>query len=311
MAARSLYSLLCARPAQIRWRSATAALRVTSPCAAELSGAELRNICRRADNSYYRFRGLPCAPPCALRPTSPAHLRTALRTCAQSPLRTCAPPCALAPNLPAHLRPISPAHLRTALRTCAQPPCAPALRSFPHWCSASRKRSLHAPPCVVALNPLRTCTQLPCAPAPNLPAHLRYATSRIAAPHHLPTCRQLHPRAPCAHSRAPALNICALRTQPPPRCASRPQHRPPRLLRHRPASHQPPPPNRPPTTTCRRSLSHSHPVARQPPARLASRRHACVRLFITIFPTTSTIAETSRPPAPRRPPPRPITSSTT
>ncbi|KAJ7258497.1 hypothetical protein C8J57DRAFT_1515813 [Mycena rebaudengoi] len=65
------------------------------------------------------------------------------------------PPCAL--------RPTSPAHLRTAPRTCAQPPCAPALRSFPYWRSASRKRSLHAPPCVVALNPLRPTSLRTCA----------------------------------------------------------------------------------------------------------------------------------------------------
>ncbi|KAJ7252991.1 hypothetical protein C8J57DRAFT_1661178 [Mycena rebaudengoi] len=119
--------------------------------------------------------------------------RTALR---KPPLRTCAPPCAPAPNIPAHLR------------------CAASRTGAPH--PASRKRSLHAPPCVVALNPLHTCAQLPCAPAlnPCAPAQLPGPELRII-------CRpadnstHAHPSCACAHSRAPALNTCALRTQPP------------------------------------------------------------------------------------------------
>ncbi|KAJ7289843.1 hypothetical protein C8J57DRAFT_1629081 [Mycena rebaudengoi] len=233
-------------PAQIRWRSATAALRVTSPCAAELSGAELRNICRRADNSYYRFRGPPCAPPCALRPTSPAHLRTA---------------CPPAPNLPC-----APAHLRTALRTCAQPPCAPALRSFPHWRSASRKRSLHAPnfPAHLRLTP----------------AHLRSATSQTGAPHQLPTCRQLHPSCACAL----ALNPCApaLRNFPDRSSASVADlPTAPPLMRLRPLSR-----------TCPEHMRPTHPAAipDAPPAHSTARPAS----YVTRPPRTSPRPLTAR-----------------
>ncbi|KAJ7269222.1 hypothetical protein C8J57DRAFT_1509427 [Mycena rebaudengoi] len=162
----------------------------------------LRTTLRTAPN-------LPCAPahrPAHLRPISPAHLRAALRTCAQ-------PPCAPAPNLPcapahrpAHLRPTSlrtcaaqlpalvlripqtlsprtalrrcaepPAHLHpTSLRTCAQPPCAPALRNFPDRSSASFADLPTTPP-TRTLRPLsRTC-----------PEHMR-PTHPAATPMRLP-----------------------------------------------------------------------------------------------------------------------------
>ncbi|KAJ7232343.1 hypothetical protein C8J57DRAFT_1578955 [Mycena rebaudengoi] len=151
-----------------------------------------------------------------------------------------------------------PAHLRTALRTCAQlpcapalNPCAPALRNFPDRSSASFADLPTTPP-TRTLRPLsRTC-----------PEHMRPTHPAVA--------------------------------QPPPRCASRPQHRPPRLLRRRPASHQPPPPNRTPTTTCRRSLPHSHPVARQPPARLVVWHHAGTPVYVCL-----SASSPLHPPSPR------------
>ncbi|KAJ7214651.1 hypothetical protein C8J57DRAFT_1538476 [Mycena rebaudengoi] len=62
----------------------------------------------------------------------------------------------------------SPAHLRTALRTCAQHPCAPALRSFPHWRSASR-----IPQALSPRTALRRCAEPP--------AHLRPTSLRTCA----------------------------------------------------------------------------------------------------------------------------------
>ncbi|KAJ7263320.1 hypothetical protein C8J57DRAFT_1629239 [Mycena rebaudengoi] len=172
------------RPAQIRWRSATAALSVRSGT----SGAELWTICRRADNSVPRTA------------------------------------------------------LRTTLRTCAQPPCAPALRSFPHWRSASRKRSLHAPPCVVALNPLGTCAQLPWAPAlnPCAPALRNFPDRSSASFADLPTTPPLMRLRPLSPEHMRPTHPAAIPDAPPARpasCVTGPPRTSPRPLTARQLPH--------------------------------------------------------------------------
>ncbi|KAJ7236300.1 hypothetical protein C8J57DRAFT_1530107 [Mycena rebaudengoi] len=81
----------------------------------ELSGAELRNICRRADKSYYRFRGPPCAPPCA----PPFALCTQPHPDVPPPTAPPAPP----PASPARLAPPPPPN---------RPPTTTCRRSLPH-----------------------------------------------------------------------------------------------------------------------------------------------------------------------------------
>ncbi|KAJ7235778.1 hypothetical protein C8J57DRAFT_1530476 [Mycena rebaudengoi] len=96
-------------------------------------------------------------------------------------------------------------HLR-AQRNFPKPSCGTFADVPTTHITGSADRPAHHP-AHYAQPPLRTCAppcapapNLPCAPAPNFPAHLRltpahlhYATSRTAVPHHLPTCRQLHP----------------------------------------------------------------------------------------------------------------------
>ncbi|KAJ7257311.1 hypothetical protein C8J57DRAFT_1516778 [Mycena rebaudengoi] len=129
--------------------------------------------------------------------------------CAQPHLRTCAP----APNLPcapAH----RPAHLRpTSLRTCAPAPNFPA----------------H-----LRLTPAHLRWEAGVGVGPNSPALRNFPDQSSADLPTTPPTRTPHAPAP---TRAPALNTCALRTQPP--------SQPPSPMRLPPTAPPAPPPASP------------------------------------------------------------------
>ncbi|KAJ7232365.1 hypothetical protein C8J57DRAFT_1533087 [Mycena rebaudengoi] len=171
MAARSLYSLLCANlslsddPTYTRFRPPYV---TDQPKYAGVPQRQRFALPLRAQRNFPELSSGTFADVPTTRITGSAD-----RPAHQPPLRTCAPPCAPAPNLPcapAH----RPANLRpTSLRTCAAQLPALALRIPQTLSPRTALRRCAEPPAHLHPTSLRTCTQLPCAPAPNFPAHLR------------------------------------------------------------------------------------------------------------------------------------------